>query len=94
MGAHRGLLPAEWIRVHGTEAEVRAAFGLLLRRSWYRPTLWIWAICITVTAGLAPVVWAGAGPMSGIAAAAATAVIAGIVVLLANIGAAPMSREP
>jgi hypothetical protein len=61
-----------------------AAAGLLLRRSWHRPALWTWALCITITGGLAAVVWGGAGPLAGLAAGAATAAVAGAVMLLVN----------
>lgn len=69
-----------------------AAGALLLGRSWYRAPLWIWAACITATAGLAPVVWGGAGLTAAFAAGAASAVIAAVVVLLAYRGRAQPAR--
>jgi hypothetical protein len=61
-----------------------AAGGLLLRRSWHRPAFWIWTVLVTVTGGLAPVVWGGSGPLVGLAAGLASAAMAGVVVLLVN----------
>ena len=59
-----------------------AAVGLMLRRGWHRPALWIWTVCITVTGGLAPVVWGGSGPLVGFAAGLTSAAMAGVIVLL------------
>jgi hypothetical protein len=61
-----------------------AAAGLLLRRSWHRPALWIWVASITITGGLAAVVWGGSAPLAGLAAGAATAAVAGIIILLVS----------
>jgi hypothetical protein len=59
-----------------------ATAGLLMRRSWHRTALWIWAVCITVTGGLAAVVWGGSGPLAGLAAGLATAATAWVIILL------------
>ena len=65
-------------------AAIAAAVGLVMRRSWHRPLLWIWAIFITVTGGLAPVVWGGSPPSVGLTAGLAAAAIAAVVILLVN----------
>jgi hypothetical protein len=61
-----------------------AAAGLVTRRAWAPTALWLWAVLITLTGGLAPVVWGGSGPGTGLAAGATTAAIAGLVVWLAT----------
>jgi hypothetical protein len=43
-----------------------------------------WAALITLTGGLAPVVWCGSGPATGLAAGASSAAIAGLVIWLAT----------
>jgi hypothetical protein len=65
-------------------AGLLSAGGLVGRRSWARPLLWLWAGLMTLTAGLAPVVWAGSGMTAGIAAGVAVAAIAVLVVWLAT----------
>jgi cell division protein FtsW (lipid II flippase) len=65
-------------------AGIVAAAALLMRRSWHRPVLWIWVVFITITGGLAPVVWGGSPPMVGLAAGLASAAIAGVVILLVH----------
>jgi hypothetical protein len=52
-------------------AGLLAAAGLLGRRAWSWATLWVWAGLITLTCGMAPVVWGGAGLLPGLAAAVA-----------------------
>jgi hypothetical protein len=61
-----------------------AATGLVTRRAWARTALWLWAALITLTGGLAPVVWGGSGPGTGLAAGAVSVAIAGLVILLAT----------
>jgi len=61
-----------------------AAGALLGRRSWARRPLWVWAGLVTLTAGMAPVVWGGAGLGAGFAAGAASAAVAAVVVWLAT----------
>lgn len=46
-------------------AGLLAAAGLLGRRAWAWAALWVWAGLITLTCGMAPVVWGGAGPYQG-----------------------------
>lgn len=65
-------------------AGLLSAGGLVGRRSWARSLLWLWAGLITLTGGLAPVVWGGSGMMASVAAGMATAVIAILVVWLAT----------
>ncbi len=65
-------------------AGLLAAGALLARRPWARRPLWLWAGLITLTGGMAPVVWAGAGLAAGFAAAAACAATAALVVWLAT----------
>ena len=61
---------------------VVAAGALLAGRLWASAVLWLWAVFLTVTGGLAPMVWGGAGPTAGLAAAAAA--IAALVAWLAT----------
>jgi len=65
-------------------AGLLAAAGLLGRRGWARATLWLWAGLITLTCGMAPVVWGGAGLLPGLAAVVAGGSIAALVLWLAN----------
>ena len=65
-------------------AGVVATGALWLRHRRARPVLWIWAGLITATGGMAPMVWGGAGPIAGLAAGVASALIAGLVMLLAT----------
>ena len=58
--------------------------AVLLRSSWASAMLWIWAGLITVTGGLAPVVWGGAGTLAGLVAGLVSAGIAGPVIWLAT----------
>ena len=48
------------------------AFAVHLRWTGTRTVLWIWALCLGTTAGLAPVVWGGSpawvGVLSGVSA--------------------------
>ncbi len=61
-----------------------AAGALLTRRGWAQTTLWLWAGLITITGGLAPVVWGGAGVGAGLAAGVVSAAIGGFVIWLAG----------
>jgi hypothetical protein len=65
-------------------AGLLAAGALVGRRSWARWLLWLWAGLITLTGGLAPVVWGGSGMTAGVVAGVATAAIAIFVVWLAT----------
>jgi hypothetical protein len=61
-----------------------AGVGLVTRRTWTVPVVVAWAVSVTITAGLAPVVWGGAGIRAGVAAAAATTLIVLGVIWLAR----------
>jgi hypothetical protein len=63
---------------------VVAAGALLAGVQWATAVLWLWAVFVIVTGGLAPMVWGGAGPSAGLAAAATSAAIAGLVAWLAT----------
>ena len=66
-----------------------AGVGLVTRRTWTVPVVVAWAVSVTMTAGLAPVVWGGAGLWAGVAAAAATILVALGVIWLARRALAP-----
>lgn len=72
---------------------VVAAGALLVGLRWASGVLWLWAVFLTVTGGLAPVVWGGAGPSAGLAAAATSAAIAAFVAWLATRRRATRSAE-
>jgi hypothetical protein len=59
-----------------------AAVAVVTRRSWARASLWLWAGLVTVTGGMAPMVWGGTGIGPALVAAAATAAIAALVLWL------------
>lgn len=65
-------------------AGLLAAAALLGRRAWARGPMWVWAGLITLTGGMAPVVWGGAGLIVGLVAAVACAGIAACVLWLAS----------
>ena len=50
-------------------------FAALWRRRALSPLLWLWALCVTATAALAPVVWGEEGWTTGLWAALATVVV-------------------
>lgn len=63
--------------------------GLAVARRPLRATVrWAWALAVTVAAGMAPVVWGGAGRLSGLASAAVGFVIAGAILWLVRRGVA------
>ena len=70
-----------------------AAGALLAGRPWARAVLWLWAILLTVTGGLAPMVWGGAGLSAGLAAAATCVAIAALIAWLATRRLAAPSAE-
>jgi hypothetical protein len=72
---------------------VVAAGALLAGLRWASAVLCLWAVFLTVTGGLGPVVWGGAGPSAGLAAAAASAAIAALVAWLATRRPAARSAE-
>jgi hypothetical protein len=82
--ATMGQWTCTWTQWVYAVAGIVAAAGVLTRRSWPRQVLWIWAISVTITGGLAPVVWGGSPPMVGLTAGLASAAIAGVVMLLVN----------
>lgn len=59
-----------------------AAGAVAGRRAWALAVVWLWAGLITLTAGLAPVVWGGAPPTAGLAAGAMIGAVAALVVWL------------
>lgn len=92
-----GLLngPTEWTVVESAGQRVAtiteiayglfgllAAAGLFIRHRWTVRLLLVWAVAVVVTAGMAPVVWGGAGLTAGLAAGAGTAAIAAGIVWL------------
>jgi hypothetical protein len=72
---------------------VVAAGALLAGLPWGSAVLRLWAVLVTVTGGLAPMVWGGAGPGVGLVAAASTAAIAALVAWLATRRRAARSGE-
>lgn len=70
-----------------------AAAALVARHAWARRLLWLWAALTTVTGGLAPVVWGESRPGAGLAAAAASAAIAGLVARLATLRSTTSERK-
>jgi hypothetical protein len=72
------------IQLAAAVAGMAAAVGLWAQRRWTHLPLLMWAILITLTGGLAPVIWGGAGWAAGLRAGAASAAIAGVVVWLAG----------
>lgn len=65
-------------------AGLLGAGAALMRTHWARLILWIWAGLITITGGMAPVVWGGARALAGLAAGLASAGIAGLIMWLAT----------
>jgi hypothetical protein len=63
---------------------VVAAWALVRRPAWAPTLLWLWAVLLTITGGLAPVVGGGSGLWTGLAAGAASAAIAGLTAWLAS----------
>jgi hypothetical protein len=53
-----------------------STIGLAQGRIWARQALIAWAILLTITGGMAPVIWGATGVGSGLLALVATAVIA------------------
>ncbi len=86
-----GQWTCTWTQWAYAVAGLVAAVGIATGKSWAPIPLWIWALCITVTGGLAPVVWGGAPLLVGLAAGLTAAGIAGVVLLLIHM--APLERE-
>jgi hypothetical protein len=75
--------------LYGASAPV-CLVALLRRASWTPAVLGAWAATLTVTGALSPIVWAGTGLWSGLAAGLLTALVAGAVCWCAlRISAAP-----
>ena len=72
------------IQLAAAVAGMVAAVGLWAQRRWVRLPLLMWALLITLSGGLAPVIWGGAGWGTGLGAAAGSAAIAGVIVWLAG----------
>jgi hypothetical protein len=89
--ATAGQWTCAWTQWAYAAAGFVAAAGISMGKSWARIPLWIWAACITVTGGLAPVVWGGSPLPAGLAAGLTAAAIAGVVLLLIHM--APRERE-
>jgi uncharacterized membrane protein YhaH (DUF805 family) len=64
--------------LYGLAASV-SVLALLSRRAWLGGALTVWALTVTLTAVLAPVVWGGAPWSSGAASGAATLLVAALV---------------
>jgi hypothetical protein len=79
-----GQQAATMIQFGYSLAGLLAAGALVSRRAWSRWVLWLWAGLITLTGGLAPVVWGGSALWVGFAAAVVSAAIAIFVVWLAT----------
>jgi hypothetical protein len=72
------------IQLAAAVAGMAAAVGLWAQRRWVRLPLLMWAVLITLSGGLAPVIWGGTGWGTGLGAAAGSAAIAGVIVWLAG----------
>ena len=83
--ATAGQWTCTWTQWAYAVAGFVAAAGITMGKSWARVPLWIWAACVTVTGGLAPVVWGGSPLPVGVAAGLAAAAIAAVVVLLIHL---------
>jgi hypothetical protein len=68
---------------------VLTAVTLVRGSSWSRPLTLAWAVAFVVTGGLAPIVWGGTGPVSGIAGALVASLVAFIVIWLARRAVSP-----
>jgi hypothetical protein len=80
--ASAGQWTCTWTQWAYAVAGFVAAAGIAMGKRWAWAALWIWAVCVTVTGGLAPVVWGGSPPPVGLAAGLAAAGIAAVVLLL------------
>jgi hypothetical protein len=80
--ASAGQWTCTWTQWAYAVAGFVAAVGLLLGKRWVWAALWIWAVCVIVTGGLAPLVWGGSSLPVCLAAGLAAAAIAAVVLLL------------
>jgi hypothetical protein len=60
-------------------AALLAIVALLGRSRYTVALLVVWDVAVTITAGMAPIVWGQTGPGPGLVAAGATAVVAALV---------------
>jgi hypothetical protein len=58
------------------------AAALVARQAWGAGFVWLWAGLVTLTGGLAPIVWAGSALVPGLVAGVACGAVAAIVVWL------------
>ena len=61
---------------------VLALLALAVRRAWVEPLLIGWGVAVTLTAGLAPIVYGGTAVWPGLAAGLATALLAWLTLAL------------
>ena len=73
-------------------AAVASLAALLARASWFRLTFGLWAVAMSATATLAPVVWGGAAWSTGVLSGPAAAVITGLVCWAAVAHLRPIAR--
>lgn len=73
---------AAWSAVTYGALGMGLAAGFLLGRPWSRSLTVLWGIPLTLTGGLAPIVWGGATMASGILSALVTASVVGLVAWL------------
>jgi hypothetical protein len=61
-------------------AGVVGAGALVRRRPWALGVVWLWAGLLTLTGGLAPIVWGGSALAAGLAAGLASGAMAALVI--------------
>jgi hypothetical protein len=64
---------------------------VFLGRRWNRLVRWCWAVCISLAAGFASVVWGDTSPVTGFAAGAAALLVAGAIAGMVRFGARGLS---
>ncbi len=65
-------------------AGVVGAGALVRRLPWALGVVWLWAGLVTLTGGLAPVVWGGSGLAAGLAAGLLSSAMAALVIWLST----------
>jgi hypothetical protein len=60
-------------------AALVSVWALLRHRRWLGIALTVWAVALTFTGALAPVVWGGSGLVAGALSGALTAIVSGVV---------------
>lgn len=78
----RGMLVASVTQLLYGGLGALALLALAVRRDWVAPLLVGWGITVTLTAGLAPVVYGGASLFTGIGTGVLTALIAWLTLTL------------